>query len=155
MGYGCLKKTFSLYNTEFMSVNNLYLLDIFYFILHLLIISFNLFGWMWKRLLRIHLVFIALTALSWFGLGLWFGIGYCPVTDWHWQVKEQLGETGLPSSFITYLMELVLQTEINPAVADWVTVIGFVLAAVISIYRNIKLGPVHGRAGVKNSLSKR
>jgi hypothetical protein len=27
-------------------------------------------------------------SLSWFGLGLFYGIGYCPSTDWHWRIKR-------------------------------------------------------------------
>ena len=32
------------------------------------------------------------------GLGAVYGWGYCPCTDWHWDVKRRLGETGLPRS---------------------------------------------------------
>ena len=77
-------------------------LDILYTIIHLLIIGFNLFGWIWPRTRKAHLITIGVTAASWFILGIWFGWGYCPVTDWQWDVKEKLGERDLPASFITY-----------------------------------------------------
>lgn len=37
--------------------------------------------------------------------GLWVGtIGYCPLTDWHWQIKEARGLGPMPDSFIDYLL---------------------------------------------------
>ncbi|MCW3107811.1 MAG: hypothetical protein JWQ09_2317, partial [Segetibacter sp.] len=56
---------------------------------------------------KAHFISILLTAGSWFLLGIWFGWGYCPVTDWQWQVKEKLGEKGLPASFIEYYGEKI------------------------------------------------
>ncbi|HPF94086.1 MAG TPA: DUF2784 family protein, partial [Tenuifilaceae bacterium] len=62
------------------------LLDVFFVAFHTLLIAFNLFGWIWWRTRKANLITLLLTGLSWIGLGLFFGIGYCPLTDWHWQV---------------------------------------------------------------------
>jgi hypothetical protein len=41
---------------------------------------------------------------SWFVLGAWYGVGYCLLTDWHWDIKRQLGEVNLPNSYIEYCL---------------------------------------------------
>ncbi len=78
------------------------LLDVLFTLLHLLIIGFNLFGWIWPATRKLHLWCAGATAFSWLILGIWFGLGYCPITDYQWQIKEKLGEQNLPNSFIKY-----------------------------------------------------
>ena len=111
-------------------------LDLVLTLEHLLIIGFNLFGWIFPRARKFHLAFIILTALCWFVLGIWYGIGYCPVTDWQWRIKEQLGEHNLPPSFITYFAEKIFQTEFSDALVNTLTLVLFLAAAVVSIYLN-------------------
>ncbi|MBW6478208.1 MAG: DUF2784 domain-containing protein [Bacteroidales bacterium] len=104
--------------------------DYFFTFFHLLLILFNLFGWIWKPFRKIHFATISLTLASWFILGIWYGWGYCPFTDWHWQVLRELGYYGLPSSYISFLV-----TRISGYVppAQWVDglTIGFALLAFI------------------------
>jgi hypothetical protein len=114
----------------------LYFLDAFFTILHLVIISFNLFGWIPVRTRKAHLICIALTAASWFLLGLWFGIGYCPITEWQWQVKEKLGETNLPDSFVKYYGDKLTGQNLDPSMVNTVTAVCFALAVVMSVYVN-------------------
>ena len=112
------------------------LLDIFLTFLHLAIIFFNLFGWIPISTRKAHLISILLTAASWFLLGIWFGIGYCPITEWQWNIKEQLGETNLPASFITYYGEKITETELNDETINIVTVVCFAFAVIMSLYIN-------------------
>lgn len=114
----------------------LLLLDIFLCFLHLSIIGFNLTGWIWKRTRRLHLMVVGLTAFSWLVMGLWKGIGYCPITDWEWQVKAQRGITDLPHSFITWLLETMTGARIPDQLVDTATAITFGVVAVLSIYFN-------------------
>jgi len=114
----------------------LLLLDLFLTLLHLLIIGFNLFGWIFPATRRLHFIFILLTGASWFILGIWFGIGYCPITDWQWQVKEKLGETNLPNSFITYIANKITGRHFNDAFIDRLVLISFVSAVLLSVYFN-------------------
>ena len=104
--------------------------DYFFTIFHLLLILFNLFGWIWKPLRKMHLVIISLTLASWFILGIWYGWGYCPFTDWHWQVLRELGYTGLPTSYISFLVARI--SGYTPP-ADWVDglTLGFALLAFV------------------------
>lgn len=94
------------------------LLDILFFAVHTLLTGFNLLGWAWRRTRRIHLVTISATLLSWFGLGVVYGWGYCPLTDWHWRVKRALGETGLPASWVKYHLDGLTGFAWSPAVVD-------------------------------------
>lgn len=87
---------------------HLILADWFFVVFHSTLILFNLFGWIWKKMRKAHLITISLTLLSWGFLGIWYGWGYCPLTDWHWQVLEKLGKTNLPNSYISYLLDRVL-----------------------------------------------
>lgn len=111
-------------------------LDIFFSILHLALIGFNLFAWIWPQARKAHLITIACTAASWFILGIWFGWGYCPITDWQWQVKEKLGETNLPNSFIKYFADKITGRNLNPTVVDTCTITLFAAATLISAYVN-------------------
>lgn len=112
------------------------LLDIFFTVLHLLIISFNLFGWLWPKARKVHLVVMGLTLASWFILGIWYGIGYCPITDWQWSIKEKLGETNLPNSFIKYFADKITGNNYSPGLVDRITLISFLVAIAITVYEN-------------------
>jgi hypothetical protein len=111
-------------------------LNILLTIIHLAIIAFNLFGWIPKATRKAHFVSILLTAASWFLLGIWFGMGYCPFTDWQWQIKEKLGETNMPPNFIEYFAEKITGKNFDSRFINNVTAICFALAAILSIYLN-------------------
>jgi hypothetical protein len=114
----------------------LLLLDIFFTVLHLAIVGFNLTGWIWQKTRKAHLVCVAATAASWFLLGIWFGWGYCFLTDWHWDVKEKSGETNLPNSFIKYLADKLTGCNFSPPVVDAWTLGLFLAAIALSVYVN-------------------
>lgn len=113
-------------------------LDILFMVFHTVLILFNLFGWIWKRTRRLNLYTLALTGASWFGLGIWYGWGYCPCTDWHWQVRRRLGDTDLPRSYITFLLERYTGWAPSAEIVE-ISVLGFFLLAVIcSVYVNVR-----------------
>ena len=119
--------------------NMLKLADILLTITHLSIVLFNLFGWIPKYTRKAHLVSVALTAASWFILGIWYGTGYCPVTDWQWRVKTQLGEKNLPSNFIEYFAEKISGRDFSPALVNSLIAVSFSAAFLLSIYVNFVL----------------
>jgi hypothetical protein len=121
------------------------LLDVFYTILHLAVIFFNLFGWIPQTTRKANFIVIALTAGSWFILGIWYGMGYCFLTDWQWNVKERLGETDIPSNFIGYIVEKVFNRDFDSSLVSTVTGIGFALAVIASVYVNFILPGRKGR----------
>ena len=114
------------------------LLDISFIVFHTVLILFNLFGWIWKTTRPWNLATLLLTAFSWFILGIWYGFGYCPCTDWHWQVRRQLGYTEMPTSYIEFLVELLTGFDFSTVLVDTATVVLFFLALVLSIYINFR-----------------
>ncbi|RZJ80335.1 MAG: DUF2784 domain-containing protein [Chryseobacterium sp.] len=111
-------------------------LDFTFTLLHLIIIGFNVLGWIWPATRKLHFIVVLLTAGSWLILGIWYGLGYCPITDWQWQIKERIGETNLPNSFIKYYADQWSGQDISSNFIDAVTAISFALAAVLSVYFN-------------------
>ena len=112
------------------------ILDLLLTLLHFVIIGFNLLGWIWKRTRKLHFIVVCATAACWFILGIWFGIGYCPITDWDWQIKEKLGEHNLPNSFIKYYADMIAGHSVNANLIDMLTAAGFFMAALLAIYFN-------------------
>jgi len=80
-------------------------LNEFFFIFHSALIIFGLFGWLWEKTRAANLVVLSLTGFSWFILGIWYGFGFCPCTEWHWQVRMRLGYYDMPSSYIKFLID--------------------------------------------------
>lgn len=114
------------------------LFDVLFVVFHTALIVFNTLGWIWRRTRRIHLLTISATLLSWFGLGIAYGWGYCPLTDWHWQVKRTLGETGLPASWVKYYLDGLTGVAWDTGFIDGL-VIGAALAAlVLSVTLNLR-----------------
>ena len=114
------------------------LLDIFFLVFHLMLVMFVLTGWLWRKTRCLHLSAVLLVLASWFLLGLWYGIGYCPLTDWHWQVLNKLGHRGLPSSYIAYLVQRFTRYTPPEIWVDAATAGGAFLALVLSIAGNIR-----------------
>ncbi len=114
----------------------LHLTDVLLTLLHVIIILFNLFGWIFPATRKAHFICVVITLFCWFVLGIWLGWGYCPITDWQWHVKEKLGETNLPASFITYYANKITGMHFSDSVSNIFTLILFFSAAVISVYVN-------------------
>ena len=118
-------------------------LDIFFNIFHILLIFFNLFGWIYKPFRKLNFITVSLTIFSWFILGIFFGIGYCPLTDWHYQIKAALGETNLPPLYIKYLLDSFTPFDFKEKTVEVLTFIGLLFSAVgslISNFRDLKKG---------------
>lgn len=113
-------------------------LDYFFLIFHFSLILFNLTGWMWQKTRRLHLYVISVTIFSWVGLGFFYGWGYCPCTDWHWQVKRELGETGLPASYIKYYLDHLTGMHWDAFVVDILTAGLGIAALLLSIGFNLR-----------------
>lgn len=110
--------------------------DYFFMIFHSLLILFNLFAWLYKPLLKWHLAVLALTFASWSILGIWYGLGYCPVTDWHFNILKALGVTDLPQSYISYLLQRLFDLHLADDVVDGLTLGCSLAALILSVYLN-------------------
>ena len=121
-----------------MEVVVLHILDYFFLVFHAGVTVFNLIGWAWRRTRLAHLVALLLTGGSWFILGIFYGIGYCPLTDWHWRVLRSLGRTDLPRSYITYLIDRIIGLSVGGAVVERWTGVLFFAALALSIILNAR-----------------
>ncbi len=115
-------------------------LNIFFFIFHTIIVLYNSLGWIFKKTRKTNFILLLMTSFSWFIVGLWYGLGYCFCTDWHYQVKIALGTNpaDLPYSYIKLLIDTVFGSNVNEVTVNWGTIIVFVLAIVMSIVFNIQ-----------------
>jgi len=69
-------------------------------------------------------------------LGLIYGIGFCPLTEWHWQVLEKLGYHNLPYSYIKYIIDRLTGSNVNAQLVGILTAVVFSLAIILSVYFN-------------------
>ena len=113
-------------------------LDIFFTAFHSLLVLFILFGWIWKKTRRLNLICILLTAASWLGLGIFYGLGYCPLTDWHFNILRRLGYSDLPNSYLSFLFTRLTGLQIDQNLVDAVTLWGLVIAMMMSIFLNFR-----------------
>ena len=113
-------------------------LDIFFTTFHSALVLFNLFGWIWKKTRRLNLICLLLTGASWLLLGIFYGLGYCPLTDWHFNVLRKLGYSDLPNSYLSFLFTRLTGLSIDQGLVDAVTLWGLILALMISIFLNFR-----------------
>jgi hypothetical protein len=113
-------------------------LDIFFTVFHTCLVLFNLFGWIWKLTRRLNLLLLLLTAGSWVILGIFYGFGYCPLTDWHFNILEKLGHTNLPDSYLSFLFTRLTGLAIDQSLVDTLTLWGLIIALLISLYLNAR-----------------
>jgi hypothetical protein len=115
------------------------ILDIFFVIFHSSLILFNLFGWIWKKTRTLNLIILLLTGGSWLFLGLIVGtLGYCPLTDWHFNILYRLGRTNIPNSYVKYLADRLTGLDINASLIDDITLYSFIAALILSIIFNFR-----------------
>ena len=112
------------------------LIDIFFIAFHTSLILFNLFGWIFRPVRKWNLITLIITGLSWFGLGIFYGFGYCFLTDWHFNVLRKLGHTDLPSSYLSYLANRLLNISIDAQTVDTLTLLLFFVALSASVLFN-------------------
>ena len=115
------------------------ILNVFFFLFHIALIPFNLFGWIFRPLRKWNLITLGITAFSWIILGIFFGFGYCFLTDWHWQIREKLGYTNPYNSYIHFLVETIFDVHVSAAMVDRYTAIFFAAAVTMSIITNFGL----------------
>ena len=68
---------------------------------------------------------------------VFYGWGYCPCTDWHWQVRARLGFDD-PPSYIQLLIAELTGVELSPGAANAVAVITLVAAAIPSVALRVR-----------------
>jgi hypothetical protein len=113
------------------------ILNVGFFVFHTLWIAFNCVGWAWRRTRRWQLATVSLTALSWFGLGIWYGWGYCPSTDWHWKIRARLGYHD-PPSYVQLLIRELTGIDLDPNLANALALGILIVVCVLTSFLNIR-----------------
>lgn len=123
---------------EDLSHSTLVFLDYFFLVFHSVYTLFNMFGWILQKTRLIHLVTSLLTLFSWLIMGIWYGLGYCFLTDLHWDVRTELGKPPNSSSYIHFLIWETTGLDLPPPLVDKGTVIVFSVCFLLSIYLNLR-----------------
>ncbi|MDN3689310.1 DUF2784 domain-containing protein [Cyclobacterium jeungdonense] len=119
-------------------MNWLAVADYAFLIFHTALILFNLLGWISSFTRKWHLYTISLTLASWFFLGIWYGWGYCPFTDWHWEILRLRGVGDLPNSYINYLFNRLLGLQPPPKLIEVSTLLFTLMALLLSLWVNFR-----------------
>jgi hypothetical protein len=82
--------------------------------------------WIPRPAARFHRWLVLAVACSWFGIGVFKGLGYCFLTDLHWYVKRARGVEDLPGSFLKYAGDWITGTDLSAPVVDTIAAIAFV-----------------------------
>lgn len=107
--------------------------------LHAALVIFLVSGWAIRPIRRLHLYVVGIVWASWLGLGLYVGhLGYCVITDLQWQVKQKLGETPLPRSYIEYEYQRLGGGGIDNTLMAWVVAGIFLAITLLSLWVNFR-----------------
>lgn len=107
-------------------------------IFHLVIVLFLAFGWISRRCRPLHRIAVATTAFLWIVVGaIVCKLGYCPMTDWHWQVKKLRGEENLPVSYVDYNLQKI-GIHLPPERADQIVMVVFAAIIAITIFLYVR-----------------
>lgn len=115
-----------------------FVLNPLFHVVHIAIVSFVLLGWLIPETRFAHLVLCLLTLGSWFLLGRWMGVGYCPVSDWHWKLKESIGEGRPAVTYIAFLLRKVTGMDIDSNKVNQVVVCATIGITMISLALNLQ-----------------
>ncbi len=113
-------------------------LNVGFFVFHTVLILFNVFGWIPKRTRKWNLVTLLLTLLGWTVLGIWYGVGYCICTDWHWQVRGAMGIEETADSYIVLLVRNLTGWDPPVSLANTVAMWVFIFALAMSVGLNVR-----------------
>jgi hypothetical protein len=113
------------------------LLNGFFHLFHVVLITFVIAGWMFPATRTAHLILVLLTLGSWFVLGIWMGMGYCPITEWHWKIKDALGEGRPGMSYVQFVLQKLLRRSLNAMAIDRAVTMLTVLLALASVVANV------------------
>jgi len=114
------------------SMSFLYFLDILLDFTHVFLVLFILFGWLYPRFRKVHFVVLLLTGFSWLIFSKGDTFGHCILTDWHWHILRELGETNLPETYTQYLFERMTGMPVPKATALTITRSLWLLSLILS-----------------------
>ncbi len=101
-------------------------------LLHLAVVLIVILGWIPPDFRSFHRWCVLVTALSWFGLGIPFGFGYCALTDIQWRIKRKLGIAPEYEAFVPFILRKI-GIDAKPQLIDKVTQAAFALVILITL----------------------
>ncbi len=116
----------------------LHLANAFFYVFHTVLILFNLFGWGHPKTRKLNLISLLTTFGSWGVLGFWKGWGYCFLTEWHYGILQRLGEHGMPSSYIAFLVQKITGWLPGTGLVNSLTLGLALLALLCSVWVNLR-----------------
>jgi hypothetical protein len=114
-----------------------HLLNLAFHGLHISVIAFNLFGWALKETRFANLLLILLTLGSWYIFGRWLGVGYCPITDWHWRIRRRMGVTPIPDSYIKLVLDGISGKDLDHNKINALTLVATLVSGMTSLVMNV------------------
>ena len=108
-------------------------------VIHLSVMSICVVGWMFEPIRTLHLLVVVLVAVSWFGLGKFFGYGYCVLTDTQWRVKRKLGQEPYTESYVKYVLDKVTGLNIDKKLTYGLTLYTYAGAVIFSLVTNFDI----------------
>ena len=115
--------------------------DLFFNVLHIMIILINSLGWIFNITLKPSLYLILITLSCWTLLGIFQGIGFCPLTYIHSHYLYANYEFHLPFSYLDYL----LIDNFNLALTSKTISIISIFVIFISLLINLKKNNLNNR----------
>lgn len=110
----------------------LVLLDKAFFVLHTILIVFNMFGWFSRRTRVAHAITLGATLFSWLVLGITHGWGYCICADWHFQLRRELGYVDLETSYVQLMFREFFGISMSRLVADGLAALVVVVIVILT-----------------------
>jgi len=101
--------------------------------LHAAVILVCLLGWAFPPLRTAQLIVVGAVAVSWFVLGLRWGLGYCLLTDLQWKLKRAQGQTDLPDSYVKYAADRLTHADMSPKAAERIVLWGYVFSVAAGV----------------------
>lgn len=118
----------------------LIILDLFFTYFHIAFILFVLMGWSHRKTRKVHIMALLSTLIAWLLIGFYTGtLGYCPLTDWHWDVKRTLGEQGMSGSFVEYVLEKSTGINFPRKLVDAATAMGLLFGITMAFVKGWKV----------------
>ena len=109
-----------------MSMNLLKVMNALMHFAHLSFVIFCMIGWLlpyqW-----LYLAAMVGVLLSWFGLGIFFGFGYCFLTAIHWRIRRRLGIVDRTDSYVEWLVNRIGVYSFSKNTINQLTMILFFL----------------------------
>lgn len=106
------------------------------YLLHLSTTMIIVFGWIPPETRMINWYLIVATFVSWLGLGLVFGFGFCLFTNIQSRIRRRLGVEEPMESFVKDVLDRITGRDLNPVQVEIGTQVVFYFSAAASFYVN-------------------